>query len=181
MHERALDETIPLVDAVRPDQLDLPTPCTEWNVRALLNHMVGGNRMFAAVAEGVPLQQARPAGDVLGDDPAESYRRSAEALKAAWHEPGRIEGTYELPFGKLPGKVALVLRLTETVTHGWDLAKATGQTPQYDDDLVQAAAQFSEQNLSRERPPGGPIGPAVDCADDAPAIDRFAAFMGRRP
>jgi len=181
MHERALDQTAPLAAGVRPEQLDLPTPCTEWNVRTLLNHMVAGNKRFTAAAQGTPMQRGPVTEDLLGDDPGEAYRRSAEALKAVWSEPGRLEGFYELPFGTLPGQAALTLRLVETVTHGWDLARATGQTPRYDDDLVETAMHFSQANLGRERPPGTPFGPPADCPEDAPAVDRLAAYMGRNP
>jgi len=82
LHEQALDETARLVDGVRPDQMGLPTPCSDWDVRALLAHLVGGNARYAALARGEPLrrgpaQGGGPAADLLGDDPADAYRRSA--------------------------------------------------------------------------------------------------------
>jgi uncharacterized protein (TIGR03086 family) len=179
LYERALDQTVELVAGVRPDQLSLPTPCTGWDVRTLLTHMAGGNWNSAAVAEGEPPQADRAVD--LDGSPADAYRQSAEVAKQAWGKPGRVEGVYEMPMGKLPGQMVLSVRLLETLTHGWDLARATGQTPRYDDDLVEAGMEVAQANLSGERPPGYPFAPAVPVTADLPAIDRLAAFMGRRP
>ena len=82
LHERALDEAARLVGGVRPDQMGLPTPCSDWDVRALIAHLVAGNVRFLDVAQGKPRPERGPVTpDVLGDDPAGAYRRSAEALK----------------------------------------------------------------------------------------------------
>ena len=82
LHARALDETGHLVDTVTPAQLGLPTPCADWDVRALLAHLVGGNLRYAALTRGAPVgggpaRGSGPAADLLGDDPASAYRRSA--------------------------------------------------------------------------------------------------------
>jgi uncharacterized protein (TIGR03086 family) len=179
LYERALDQTGQIVARVRSDQLDLPTPCNEWDVRALLGHIIGGNWNTAQRAEGKAVQPGRI--DDFGDNPAEAYWQSAEAAKHAWREPGRLNQSYEMPMGILSGHAVLSVRLLEAVTHGWDLARATGQTPAYDDDVVQTAMAVAERTLSGERPPGFPFAPAVEVANDLPAIDRLAAFMGRKP
>jgi uncharacterized protein (TIGR03086 family) len=182
LHERALDEATRLVDGVRPEQMGLPTPCSDWDVRALISHLVAGNIRFLDVAEGKPRPERGPVTpDVLGDDPAGAYRRSAEALKQAWRDPSRLDQQCELPFGVMPGRAALGLHLVETVTHAWDLAKATGQQPMFDPDVVQAAAQFAHSTMPKDRPPGMPFAPPVPVADDLPELDRLAAFLGRMP
>lgn len=181
MHERALDQTGQIVAGVTPDQLGLPTPCSEWDVRTLLGHMVGGNRNSTATAAGRPPQRNSDTEDVLGDDPAKAYRQSAEALKRAWREPGRLDQVYEMPMGTLPGPAVLGIRLVETITHGWDLATATEQTPKFDDDLVQAAMAIAEANVGSAREVGSPFAPSIAVGDDLPAIDRLAALMGRQP
>lgn len=180
LYGRALDQTGRIVDGMGRDQLDAPTPCTDWNARTLLTHMVGGNWNAAAVAEGRP-QRRREDEDLLGDNPVEAYRQSAEAAKNSWQQPGRLEETYEMPMGNLSGRMVLGVRLLETVTHGWDLAQATRQPPPFDDAVVQAAMEIARANLSVERPPGYPFAPPVEAGDDLPAIDQLAAFMGRRP
>ncbi len=186
LHERALDETTRLVGGVRPDQMDLPTPCSDWDVRALLAHLVGGNVRYAGVARGEPMrrgpaQGGGPGADLLGDDPAGAYRRSADLVTAAWQDPALLDRPFDLPFGNMPGRVAVGMHLLETVTHAWDLAKATGQRPAFDPDVVQAAAQFAQSSLPGERPPGTPFAAPVPAADDLAEIDRLAAFLGRTP
>jgi uncharacterized protein (TIGR03086 family) len=182
LHERALDETAQLVDGVSPDQMDLPTPCTEWDVRTLLAHLVGGNVRWIALVRGEATQRRSaqgggPSAELLGDDPAGAYRRSATDLKAAWQDPALLDRTFELPIGVLPGRAALALHLVETVTHAWDLAKATGQQPAFDPEVVRAAMQFAQS----KRPPGNAFAAPVPVADDLPEIDRLAALLGRRP
>lgn len=151
MHEPALDQTGQIVAGVSPEHLGLSTPCSEWEVQTLLGHMIGGNLNSAATAEGT----AGPSSDqeTTGESPAEAYRRSAEAVKRAWREPGRLDNMDEMLMGTLPGQAVLKVRLLETITHGWDLAHATGQTTAYDEDLVQAALQIAHPSLSGERPP----------------------------
>ncbi len=190
LHERALDETTRLVGGVRPDQMGLPTPCVDWDVRALLVHLVGGNVRWAAMAEGEAMgrgpAEGKPVGrgpgvDLLGDDPAGAYRRSAAAVQAAWQDPALLDRPFELPIGVLPGRAALTLHLVETVAHAWDLAKATGQQPAFDPDVVEAAAHFTQSGMPGERPPGAAFAAPVPVADNLPEIDRLAAFLGRAP
>ena len=186
LHDRAVDETARLVDGVKPEQMNLPTPCAGWDVRLLLAHLVGGNMRWAALPNGDPLTRgpARgggPSADLLGDDPAASYRRSAAALQAAWRGPALLDRTFEIPIGVLPGRAAFHVRLVETVVHAWDLARATGQHPAFDPEIVETAARFSRSHLQGERPPGTPFAPPVTVANDLPAIDQLAAFLGRAP
>jgi uncharacterized protein (TIGR03086 family) len=179
LHERALDRTGQIVAGIAPEQLALPTPCNDWDVRTLLGHLVRGNQNAAAAADGTP-RNPNPIADP-GEDPIGEYGESAEAVKRAWREPGRLDQSYQTPLGTLPGQGLLSLRLIETVTHGWDLARATGQQPKFDDDLVLAAMESAQANLGGQRPPGVPFAPPVDVGDDRPAIDRLAGFMGRQP
>src|SRR5947209_132354 len=123
LHDRALEQTAQLVERVRPDQLGQPTPCAEWDVRALLTHLVGGNLRWAGLARGEPLRRGRaqgggPGPDLLGDDPAGAYRRSAAAVTSAWQNPALLDQTFALPIGEMPGRAALTQHLVETVAHG---------------------------------------------------------------
>lgn len=175
---RALDQTEAIVAGISPDQMNAPTPCGDWDVRTVIGHLVRGNQNTAAVAEGNP-RNPNPVAEI-GADPAGAYRESAAQVKQAWQEPSRLNQAYQTPLGMLPGIALLTLRLADNVTHGWDLARATGQTPRYDDDVVQTALTFAETRLNGERPPGGPFAPSVPVSDDLPAIDRLAAFLGRQ-
>jgi uncharacterized protein (TIGR03086 family) len=182
---RALDATEALIAAVRDDQWSNPTPCPEWNVRAVVNHLVSGNRMFADILRGAPpaeLENLRRMRDVdqLGDDPVRAYREAGAALRAAFSQPGVLEGVFQVPAGRVPGAVMLHLRITELLVHGWDVARATGQPARLPDDLAEEELAFSRGRSAPDVPrTGHPFGPAQAVADDAPAIVRLAAYLGR--
>ena len=173
----------PLVAAIGSDQWSAPTPCGDWDVRGLLAHVVGGNRVFAAALRGVPLAEARRAlsGDPLGPDPAAAYGQAAEEIAAAFREPGALERPATVPFGTVPGAVALHLRIVEALVHGWDLARATGRTVSYPDDVVEQEIAFSREFLPRVPPGRQPFGQSRPVADDAPPLDRLVALLGRDP
>ena len=182
----ALDGTGRLVAAVDASQWAAPTPCAEWSVRQLVNHLVGGNRLFTRVLSGEPLppleQLGRRAGeDQLGDDPAAAWRTSAGELVDAFRAPGVLQRPHTVPAGTLPGPAVLHLRIVETLVHGWDLARATGQQPPFPDELVEPELAFSADLLGRLPEGRQPFAPSRPAADGAPAIDRLAALLGRTP
>jgi uncharacterized protein (TIGR03086 family) len=167
-----------VVGAIRDDHWSAPTPCAGWTVRDVLNHLVGGNRGFAAVLTGEP--RPEHAADQLGGDPLGAYRQSGEALVEAFSRPGTMETTVTLPAGTVAGAVAVHLRLTEILVHGWDLARATGQ--QVGDlpaDLAEQELEFSLIQLEKLPPGRHPFAPPRPVSDGAPAIDRLAALLGR--
>ena len=174
----ALDATEHLVAGVRDDQWTDPTPCTEWNVRDLVGHLVVGNHAFASILRG-----QRPAAprEILGPgrDLPSAYRDSAAAVVSAFRQPGVLERLFTVPFGTVPGIVALHLRVTEALVHGWDLARATGQAADFPDDLAEEELAFSRAKLGDVPPGRSPFAPPQPVADDAPAIDRLAACLGR--
>jgi uncharacterized protein (TIGR03086 family) len=177
---RALDATAAVIGAIRDDQWAAPTPCRDWRVRDVVNHLVGGHRGFAAVLSGEP----RPdhVADQLGDDPVGAYRRSGEALLQAFSRPGVMEAAVTVPAGTVPGVVAWHLRLTEALVHGWDLARATGQpVTGLPADLAEQELGFSRVQMERLPPGRRPFAPSRPVADDAPAIDRLVALLGRAP
>jgi uncharacterized protein (TIGR03086 family) len=180
--ERGMDTTTRVIAGVRPEQFDDPTPCEGWKVRDIVNHVIGGNHMFAAAAAGGPL----PAGDtadLAGDDPATSYAQTAKLALEAWRRPGVAEGTVTLPFGDLPGSMAMGLHLVDHLVHGWDIARATGQSVAVDADLAEAAYGMMHGNVPEQFRTGdnAPFGPEAPCAEDAPAIERLVAYLGRLP
>lgn len=182
----ALDGTGRLVAAVRADQWQLPTPCVDWTVRQLVDHMVGGNRLVTRVLRGEPLPPRdqpgrRGADDQLGGDPAATYRATAAELLEALRGPGVLERTHTVPVGPLPGSAVVHLRIVETLVHGWDLARATGQEVPFADELAEHELDFSRDLLTRLPKGRRPFGPSQPVADDAAAIDRLGALLGRAP
>lgn len=176
---RALDQTGEVVAAVRPDQLGLPTPCDDYDVRALINHLVGGNLMFAAVVDGGELDLSVLDQDNLGDDPAAAYRRSAQATLAAWQHPGALDE--KLAFANLPGHVVVRLHLTEELAHGWDLARATDQDESMDPHLAEVALEAMRQMPPEMLRNPQFFGNEVACGADAPPHEQLVAFLGRDP
>jgi uncharacterized protein (TIGR03086 family) len=181
--ERAMNLSGDVVAAVKPDQLDDPTPCTEWKVRDLLNHMVGVTQLFATAATG-ERSSVNPFGapdDVIGDDPQAAFDSARAELLTAWRKRG-VDGNVPLLQGEAPASVALTICITDQVQHGWDLARATGQDFEADDELLEVAEEFTQQNMKPEhRGPDKPFGVVVDPPAGASRTDRLAAFLGRHP
>ncbi|MGH8975254.1 MAG: TIGR03086 family metal-binding protein [Acidimicrobiia bacterium] len=184
-HAETLRTTQRVVDGIKPDQLDLPTPCSEWDVRALLAHMVGVNEVFAAAVRGEE-PGATSEDDILGDDPAGAYRRSMEEALAAWSTPDVLEQTLHLPFGHMPAAFAIGLHFIDNLVHRWDLAVATGQDHLLNAESAGLALQMAQNNFAavpadQLRGKGRPFGELVDWAPDAPVHERLVAFLGRHP
>lgn len=177
---KAVDQTGRIVAGVKPDQLGDPTPCSDWDVRALLNHTIGGVYMFDDAAQGKEPNEAMFGQDLVGGDPADAYEQGAAKLKQTVRKPGVLDGAWTMPFGATPGQIAIGIATVETVIHGWDVAKATRQNADFDPELTEAAmaaARMFPPDIARAP---GVFGPEVDCPPDAPAHDRLAAFLGRR-
>lgn len=169
-----------VIDQVGPEQMGAATPCTEWDVRALINHLVAGNRMVAALAAGGPMPDRNA--DHLGDDPRAAFADSARAADAVLREDGALERLFRMPFGEVPGAMVAGMRFVDVLVHTWDLAKATGQSTKLDPQLCQTGLELARMRMGDEpRQAGAPIGPVVEMVADAPICDRFAAYMGRQP
>jgi uncharacterized protein (TIGR03086 family) len=163
-----------LVDNVSPDQLGAPTPCAEWDLRALLNHAIGLNH--------AALTADFPDGDLVGDDPGTAFADSARAAAAAFAAPGALERTVQLPWGEMTGEALAQLLVMDLTIHSWDLAKATGQLDALDPELcAETLARGQAMMRDEYRQPGRGFGPEIAVAADAPICDRMAAFFGREP
>ncbi|HMH92715.1 MAG TPA: TIGR03086 family metal-binding protein [Streptosporangiaceae bacterium] len=177
----ALDLTGELVAGVGAGQWADPTPCDEWTVADLVTHMVTGNYVFASIARGTPLAQARAAAAPVppGEDLAERYRDAAAKLVDAYGQPGVLEQMFTIPVGTMPGLGTIHIRMVEMLVHGWDLAQATGQATAFPDDLVEQELAFTRPQLAALPPGRSPFRPGQPAADDAPAIIRLVACLGR--
>ncbi|MEP6661419.1 MAG: TIGR03086 family metal-binding protein [Acidimicrobiales bacterium] len=181
LHDRALGAAAAIVAKVDTAQLALPTPCSEFDVRELLNHVIGGNYRFVKIAHGEPGEATPSTGDFVHDDALAPYRSSAATLSEAWSDPATLVQTVHLPFGDFPGAFALGVHTVETIVHSWDLAKATGQPTELDPELYAVAWQNSKDIDESFRGPGRPFGPAVTAAPGWSDTDRLMAWLGRQP
>jgi uncharacterized protein (TIGR03086 family) len=176
--DRALEQTGAIIARVRPDQASAPTPCTEWTVRQLVNHVVHDVQGFTLQAQGGRF--ASSDADIIGDDWVTAYDRAAQGLRAAWREPGALERTVKMPFGELPASWQVGQHYTDLAVHAWDVARATGHSPELDAAIVDAALDWGQQSLKPEFR-GQAFGPEVKVPSNAPTYDRLVAFFGRDP
>ena len=172
-HQRAQDTFANVLFNVTSDQLSSPTPCPEWDVKALIDHVVAGNQRVVERAGGQVVS--------LPQDLGAAHRASAKAAQETFGEPRALSRTYKLPIGELPGTAFIELRTSDLLVHAWDLAIATGQPTDLDPELAEYVLAFSKQMMSRAglRGDGRPFGEEQPCGDDHPAADRVAAFLGR--
>ena len=181
---RAVDEVSRLVQGTSEDQLGVQTPCAEWKVRDLINHVTGGSTMFAISAEtgDVPdeLMGKLMTEDQLGDDFKQSFKDASTRAMAAFSKPGIMEQTVKLPFGEMPAGIAATIAVFDLTTHACDLAQATGQQVQ-DAELVDIALDAGKQMIGPDLRVPGVFGPEVPCEESASSVDKLLAFAGRLP
>ena len=175
--ERAARQTGRLIDAVRPDQAHLPTPCTDWDVRALVNHIVFDVRRFAAMLGGQ--DAGSPDADLIDADWSAAYRAATDALLATWRQQD-LDQVMQTRIGEFPVRWAIGQHLADLAVHGWDVARATGQPTEQDPEVGQAALDWARENLKPQYR-GEAFGPEVSVPEHAPLYDRLAAFFGRAP
>ena len=172
-----------VVAGVREDQLDNPTPCAEWTVRRLLNHLLlwsGTINALAAKREPIPGDLKDGETDYVAEPGwAKEFARSLDSAVAAWSAPGALEGTTSMGRSDMPAEVVVQMLFGELVFHVWDLAKATGQPFECSEELAEAARRVVEMFESgREH---GVYKPVVDVPADASALDKALALSGRDP
>jgi uncharacterized protein (TIGR03086 family) len=184
--EQAVASTAEVVMGVAADQLAAPTPCAEWDVRALLNHVIGTLWLSdALLTDAAPRHPMAPGGlpgaDLAGTDPVAAYAEAAAAALAAASAGDALTRLHVTPMGDMPGPVLAGFTTLDIAVHGWDLARATGQPAALDAALAGHVLAFARQSLAGEPSRGGRIGPAVAVPAGAPVTDRLAAFLGRQP
>lgn len=176
---RAFASTRTVLEGMKDVDLDGSTPCASWTVRDLVNHIVGGAHWFGATAETgkstEPAEQDWTEGDLLA-----SFDEAVGRTVTAFDAPGTQERIMTLPFGEFPGAAFMGLATTDTFTHGWDLAKATGQSTDLDPELAEGLlANAPIPDAFRGDEPM-PFGPKQEAPAGATAADRFAAYLGRK-
>ena len=189
--EPAAREVARLLDGVTDDHLAGPTPCAGTPVAALLDHLMGLSLAFTWAARKTTAAEA--GGDASGPGLATAEHldpkwrtvlpQRLDDLVRAWREPAAWEGMTEAGGVRMPGEVTGIVALDEVVLHGWDLARATGQS--YTCDPVSTAAVLSftsaaaqpERAATRE----GLFGPVVEVPADASDFDRALGYAGRDP
>jgi uncharacterized protein (TIGR03086 family) len=167
--------------AVSDDMWSAPTPCTEWDVRALTNHVCGEQRWLAALVGGLSMADVGSslAGDLLGDEPVASYAGAAADARAALDALPSLSVTVELSSGPTSVQRYCDEVAADTLIHTWDLARAIGADERLPADLVEYAATVVGPWLKPEGIPGV-FAAGLEVPDDADAQTRLLAALGRR-
>lgn len=180
-HGEALDLFGERVHAVRPDQWDAPTPCTDWSVRDLVNHLTAEQLWV------VPLLRERRTvadvgdafeGDVLGDDPVAVWDRAAAESREAFLEKGALDRTVHLSYGPTQATAYCSQMTSDLVIHAWDLSRAIGADERLPRDLV----EFTVREVSPYADSlagSGLFAPRLETPPDADEQTRLLAMVGR--
>jgi uncharacterized protein (TIGR03086 family) len=171
LYSRASEWTLGKVEGGAAAHLDDSTPCDEWDVRTLMNHMLETQRYFVGSARGEdvsPPGQSPPA--LLGDSPARDFTRARDETLQTFGEPGVIEKTGP----------SLGIAFADQLLHGWDVAKATGQDATMPDGLPEAAYEMVHGRFTDEQRVGM-FKPEIPVPADASAQDKLLAYLGRDP
>ncbi len=179
----AADNIATVVRGVRPEQMSAATPCADFDTRQLVNHLLS----WSPVIEGAALRSelpAKPPGpwspDVTRGDWQADYLSWLDRIVRAWEPESAWEGNTDVGFAVAPAAVIGAKSVCEFVVHGWDLARATGQPFECDEELAKTAYDLVLDTAEETRR-GGMYGPAVVVSDSASALDRALALSGRNP
>ncbi|MEU9047190.1 MULTISPECIES: TIGR03086 family metal-binding protein [unclassified Kitasatospora] len=173
----AFDERVRLIT---PDQWDSPTPCADWSVRDLVNHLTGEQLWVPELLMGATIAEVggRFDGDVLGDDPVAAWTDAAEAARQAWAVPGATELTVHLSFGDLSGQYYLDQLTTDLTIHTWDLAEGIGRRTRLPAELVDFT--LGEISGYGDLSGSGLFDPPLPVTEDASPQTHMLALTGRR-
>ncbi|SHF00937.1 TIGR03086 family metal-binding protein [Streptoalloteichus hindustanus] len=166
-----------------------PTPCTEWNVRQLVNHMIQGSRTYVALLRGGSSGEfmANLNQHALDGDPVAAHQEAVAECRAAFHADGALDRIVDYPFGPVPGRQLLGLYVVDAVVHTWDLARAVQLDERLDPDTVRWVldnfrwiyANVSESPISDSAEYYGP--PTTAPSGPTSPQNRLLHAMGRTP
>jgi uncharacterized protein (TIGR03086 family) len=181
LHRRALDAFGARVHAVAADQWHAPTPCDEWDVRALVNHLVVEQLWVPEMLAGHTVAEVgdRLDGDQLGQNPVAVWDAAADLALADFGLPGAMERTVHLSYGDVPAIDYCGEMTMDATVHSWDLARAIGGDDELDPELVALALAIVEPR-AEELKASGLFGEPVAVPSTADPQTRLLGLLGRR-
>ena len=181
-HRRASEFFNSRVEAIKDDQWEAGTPCTEWSVRDLLNHIVNENLWTVPLLEGQTIEQVgnRFDGDVLGDDPKSAWARSTKEAQAAVQDEGALDRTVNVSWGQIPGHEYVGQLFLDHLIHGWDLSRGIGADDKLDPELVEAAYEIVKPQEEVWRASGAFGSSKPDVPAGADRQTELLAILGRK-
>ncbi|MGF7238691.1 MAG: TIGR03086 family metal-binding protein [Frankia sp.] len=184
--EPATRATADLIGGIDDALLDAPTPCPDYTLGDLLDHIGGLALAFAAAATKKTGDATSRAPAVVASRLGEDWRtripRDLAAMARAWRDPSAWSGMTRVGGIDLPGEVAGVVGLDEVVIHGWDVARASGQVYDVDQGPLVVVHDFLQRSADSARGSDrGPFGPPIRVPDTAPLLERAVGLSGRDP
>lgn len=178
----AFSQAQAVLDQVRPEHLDRPTPCAEFDVQALVNHLLGVAGRIDHVGRGGHFADAPAiAVGIEPGDAAAEFGARREAAVATWTDDDLLGRTFTVPWGDVPGFAVLGGYVQELTVHSWDLAQAIG-VDGLDPALAAGCLPMARMVVPAEVRGGEmPFGPVVDVDEDADPYEQLAGWLGRRP
>jgi uncharacterized protein (TIGR03086 family) len=179
LSERSYDLAGHTIAGVRPEQLDSPTPCSEWTVGDLINHMIGAHFYFTAALRGQQMDPDAPPPDFAAHDPSGTFNQASSEMLRAWREPGALDRTVQTLMGPMPAQMLIGMFTMDNLAHAWDLARATGQDESLDPQLAEHLLVMIRQ-VDPPRGEGSPFGPEQPAPEGATPVQKLAAYLGRQ-
>lgn len=173
------------IAAIAPEQLHLPTPCDEWDVRDVINKMVASTLLFTSFGQrtepDAALDLINPK-HIVGDDPLGAFQAAAAECRAAWRAEGAMDGMAPSTIGEAPAKAVLHARIFDTTILSWDIATATGVAHGIDDIQATYVQRIASALVPAVRGHNSArYKDQVDTVENSSAVDRLVATTGRDP
>lgn len=177
----AADWNAALIARVRPDQLDAPTPCEDWTVRDLLGHLVAVLGRVSAIGQGAEPFSVPSMLDGVGDgDWSDRYAEALASWDEVWSDDAVLARSVQAPFGTMPGAAVLGGYISEYLVHGWDLARATGQSAEAPECLAESAYAAAVAKIPADRRGEGvPFNAPITPRPEAGPTEQLANWLGR--
>jgi uncharacterized protein (TIGR03086 family) len=180
LDRRAMKVVGDVVAQVRPEHLSWPTPCADWTLHGLLRHLISENRAFAAATTaGLDPSEVDWNSGRLGPDPVADHERAATTYLDAFVPDTVLKRKMLITGFEVTGSTAVAMHLVDSVAHGWDLARTLGIDFDVDDELPATALRIMRQFPSDRPTPAFDV--VVQVGEHASELDRFVAYVGRRP
>lgn len=178
----AITTAAPALALIGPEDLGRPTPCSEWTLRDLLQHIAGRAVLSECAARGIAVTTFPEAeADLLGDNPAETVAALLTQSAAAWQRTDAdLSAPCTTPIGVMPGAGLVMFQAQDVFVHTWDLGKAIGQDPDFGPQLTATMLALHRQTITEDFR-GTFFAPAIPVPDSATDLDKLVAFLGRQP
>lgn len=166
--DAVLDRVVRLVNSLDDQEWSLPTPCDEWDVRAVVGHLLDVQQRFLANLTGEPVR-TQP-----------TFQENTVLLVSAFREENALERIVPDRLGDITGLTLLNILMMEHLAHGWDLGQAVGRTPSFDDEVAARIVGFAQEMSPKVPPELRRFNDPQPVREDAPAVERLAALLGRK-